>query len=228
MKMLCIFSGGEGVQVMKRANLRKCNCAAAGAIFAAGILCGCAQRNYLTLRTTPARAELKDTEIAVPAPHVEVVNPNPAGPGEPIVLPVEVTGTWTFTVPRTVTQVEQQEGDVDRFSLYNGRPAAMDTPFVVITVARDQKSIAEGDAATYKISAQRDYAMNGNVVHEWTGLTATGAAFSELMIRQPGAAAGGSGEAAETCHAMAVVKTADEQKTAQGILGSIVWRASGR
>jgi len=188
------------------------------------LLSGCTHESYLTQQTTPERAALTDSQIAVPppTPHVTLVNPNPAGPGEPLVLPVEVTGTWTFTTPTTTTRVERRFGDTDQFSIYDGRPAPADTPLVLITVARNQQPIAASDAAAYKVTSQRDYAMNGNVVHEWTGQTAAGAAFSELLIRRPGEDL----QQGETCHAIAIVKNADQQKTALGILGSIVWQPS--
>jgi hypothetical protein len=187
------------------------------------LLAGCAHESYLTQQTTPDRAELRDKEIPVPPPppHVDVVNPNPIGPGEPIVLPVEVTGTWTFTTPASTTRVERKVGDTDQFSIYDGRPSPTDTPIVVITVARDQQPIAASDPAHYKVANQREYAMNGNIVHEWTG-QAGGAGFSELLIRRPGE----NLQEGETCHAMAIVKTPDQQKTALGILSSIVWEPS--
>lgn len=191
-------------------------------VFSCAGLAGCAHESILTRQTVPFRAELSDKEIPVPPPHVEVVNPSPIAPGEPLVLPTEVVGNWDFSAPRTVTQVEHKQGDTDQFLLYMGRPGPTDTPFVVITVAADQKSIAESDPATYKITGQRDYIMNGNVVHEWTGLMAGGAGFSELLIRRPGA----QGTTGQTCHAMAVVKTPEEQKVAQPILGSLTWQPS--
>ena len=180
------------------------------------------RESYLTQQTSPNRASLTDDQILVPPPpppHVTVVNPPP---GQPLILPVEVTGTWTFTTPTTTTRTERKIGDTDQFSIFDGRPSPTDTPLVVITVARDQKSLAESDPAAYKITNQREYPMNGNLVHEWTGQTTAGSGFSELLISRPGEDL----QQGETCHAIAIVKNAAQQKTALAILGSIIWEPS--
>jgi hypothetical protein len=182
---------------------------------------GCDTPSPLERQTRPERAEFGDQLIAVPPePRAEMVRSEATAAGE--IASQEVTGIWTFTTPPTVTRIERKNGDIDQFTLYNGQPAPTDTPFLVITVSRSQKSIAEAEPATYKISSQRDYSMNGGLVHEWIGQTSSGAGFCELMIRRPGAA----GETGDLCHAMALARTDEEQKLALAILASIVWKPS--
>lgn len=193
------------------------------AMLVAGGLAGCAGDSFLEQRTQVDRAAYGDQAIPVPPPvaRVETVNPNPIGPGR--MMTVEhVAGTWKFTAPETVTRVERRTGDMDQFSLYAGQPAPTDTPFAVITTTRNRASIVEADPATYKISGQREYVMNGAIAKEWTGLTNLGAGFCELVVRKPGT----EGQTGDVCHAIAVVKTPDEQKLAAEILGSIVWQAN--
>jgi len=190
------------------------------AVVSAGAITGCAGDSFLEQRTKSDRAEYGSELIPVPPPHVEPVNANPIGPGGVLIIDDKVMGTWKFTTPPTVTRVERKTADYDQFSLYNGRPAPTDTPFLVITTTRNRESIAAGDPATYKVAGQREYVMNGVIAQEWTGLTNTGQGFCEMVVRKPGA----EGSTGDVCHAMAVVKNEDEQKLALGILGSIVWQ----
>ena len=136
--------------------------------------------------------------------------------------PPQITGTWTFTVPRTVTRVMKKTGELTQYSLYAGRPAANDTPIVVITVgppsAAPENSVAESDPATYKVTGTRSYVLNGNIAHAWTGTTSTGSAFSELVLTRPGATA-----TSDVCHAMATARNTAERTEALAILGSITW-----
>jgi len=175
---------------------------------------GCRTHSFLDQQTVPDRAKYGSKALPVSEePAVKVVQPTPSG----IDLPEdEVAGTWTFTVPATVTRVEHKTDAFDEYTLFNGRPGPNDKPFVVITVNKDRGGSAEKDAE-YKVASQRDYTMNGNVVHEWTGQTAAGVGFSELLIRRPGTA----GETGDVCHVLALARNNDEQKLALSILGSI-------
>ena len=183
------------------------------------ILAGCESSSPLDSRTNPDRPDYGKEAIAVPPPHVDIVNPDPRGADGGVVITDQVVGTWTFTSPPTVTRVERKTADFDRFSLYTGIPAPTDVPFLVITVSRDRASTAEADPGTYQVSGKREYVMNGNIAQEWTGLTKAGAGFCELIVRKPGTA----GQTGDVCHAMALARTEDEQKMALAILGSIVW-----
>jgi len=176
------------------------------------------------------RADLTDQPVEVThnppaAPVGDIVNSEPTGQAPPSAPGAvdEVTGTWDFTVPSTVTRVEKKNDELSEYSLYYGRPAPTDKPFVVITVApptdagADKASQAAADTATYKVSGTRTYILNGAVASEWTGRTKDGAAFCELILNHPG---GG-----DVCHAMAIAGDEEQRKLALQILGSIVWKA---
>jgi hypothetical protein len=187
----------------------------------AGVVSGCGRSSIFDARYEPYRAEFGQERIPVApaAPKVQMVNPDPVPGIAPIVVE-QVTGTWTFVTPPTVTRVERKTSEFSQFSLYMGRPAAGDMPFVVITVSPESKALAETDAENYKVAASRTYALNGNVCQEWTGNTKNGRGFCELLIRKAGDKPG------DVCHALATVKTAEEQKLALEILGSITWTAN--
>jgi hypothetical protein len=187
----------------------------------------------LNARYVPERAEFGNEAIPVPPPapppHVEIVNEDPTAkaggalPSPETGVPA-VTGTWTFVTPETVTRVEHKTAAFSRYSLYTGRPGPTDLPFVVITVSKgmggEAAGVAAADAAGYKVTGEREYTLNGNNVHEWTGNTAQGAGFSELIVRKTG-----SGASADVCHAMAIVRSAAERDVALSILASIRWKA---
>ena len=190
-----------------------------------GVGCvACQGPGFLEQRTGADRAEYGDKAIPVapPPPHVEIVNPDPVRAGAPA-MPGEVVvvGTWTFTTPPTVTRVHRQTVTTDQYSLYNGRPGAGDLPFLVITVSRDRAGVAAGEPGVYRIANQRDFNLNGQVAHEWTGNTNTGAGFCELIVSRGGDAGG------DVCHAMGIARTGEEQQLLTEILASIVWKAAG-
>lgn len=192
---------------------------------------GCRSSSYLDQRYSPSRADLPDRELPnqprwTPSPVGPMVNPEPTNQSPVETSAPVITGTWTFTTPRTLTRTMKKTGELTQYALYAGRPAANDTPIVVITVGPPAapgaaQSQAESDPATYKVTGTRSYVLNGNVVTEWTGTTSTGAAFSELLLKRPGAA-----ESSDVCHAMATARTTDERKTALEVLGSLTWKAS--
>jgi hypothetical protein len=180
---------------------------------------GCGRSSIFDGRYMPERAEFGQEILPNPpasTPQVRVVNADPVPGIGPVVIE-QVTGTWTFVTPPTVTRVERKTDEFSQFSLYNGRPSPGDTPFVVITVSAEPKGIAESDPENYKVANSRVYALNGNVAQEWTGNTKAGRGFCELLIRKPGEKPG------DLCHAMAIVKNADEQKLALDILASLKW-----
>jgi hypothetical protein len=197
-------------------------------LLATATFSGCASKSFLDTQYAPYRADLKDQPVEVThtppaATPVDVVNPDPAQTTA-IAPPVQevITGTWTFTTPTTVTRNERKNNQLSEFSLYNGRPNATDKPFVVITVApadSDGGSHAQADPDQFKTSATREYVLNGNLAKEWSGLTNTGAAFCELIVRRPG-------NDGDICHAIAIAKTTADRKLALDILGSITWQAA--
>ncbi len=176
--------------------------------------------SILSDRTDPSRAGFGNQTIAVEPRGADTVNPDPRGPGGSLVVTEEIRGTWTFTCPATVTQLERKTAEYDQFSLYVGRPGATDKPFVVITVTKDRRTIAPADPAMYTISDQRQYALNGNIAEQWAGTTSDGAGFCEVIARRIGDANG------DVCHAMAVSRNEEQRKMALEILGSITWKAA--
>ncbi|HVT81418.1 MAG TPA: hypothetical protein VHM90_12250 [Phycisphaerae bacterium] len=192
-------------------------------LLGAGLLAGCAYdgHSFLEFGTTPERATYGAEAINVPPAPARPTPGNPPPENRNPIVENRVTGTWTFTTPRTVTRVERRTGSYDQFSLYNGQPQPTDRPFAIVTVTKDRSSIAEQDPATYKIANKREYVLNGGIAQEWTGTTDAGAGFCELIVRRPG----GEGQSSDVCHAMALARNEEEQKLALGILGSIVWTA---
>jgi hypothetical protein len=182
-------------------------------------LAACERQPSLETQAVSERPAYGKDVILVP-PHVDIKNPDPRRADGGVIVTEEVRGTWKFNCPANVTQIERRTGNFDQFSLYMGRPQPQDVPFVVITVSRDRKSLAEG-AAEYQITGRREYVMNGNVAQEWTGQMSNGAGFCELIVRRPGTA----GETGDVCRVMAVVKNEDQQKAATEILAGIVWKA---
>jgi len=186
-------------------------------LLAAAMLAGCGTSSVFDQRYVPDRAEFGSEKINVPPapatlPHVDVINDDPTA--NPDVVD-HIAGTWTFVTPPTTTRIERKTPSFSQYSLYNGRPEAADTPFVVVTVSSDAGGTAESDTENYKIAASRTYSLNGNIAQEWTGNTKAGRGFCELVIKKPGDKPG------DICHAMAIVKNADEQKLALSILASI-------
>jgi hypothetical protein len=186
-------------------------------VMAVGALVGgCKSSSPLDQRTTPYRATYGNEKI-----DLRTLPPGPdtaaAGGATTATAPAEL-GNWTYTTPTSVTRDEHKNGTIDEVSFFVGRPGADDLPFLVISTTRDHATRAEHDPA-FKIQQQREYSMNGNVVHEWTGLTATGSGFSELLVRRPGDTAGQE----QVCHAIALARTEEEQKLALAILSSITW-----
>jgi hypothetical protein len=219
------MTGNDRKRERGMASLLRMTMAAVAAALGAGVcLTGCRSGSPLDHSYAPARANLPDQALpnVVPAPPVNVVNPEPTSTAPAPQVQPQITGTWTFTVPPTVTRVMKKTANLMQYSLYAGRPAANDTPIVVITVGSPEDatatSIAEADPATYKVTGQRGYVLNGNIAHEWTGTTSTGSAFSELVLTRPGA-----DETSDVCHAMATARNAAERTEALAILKSITW-----
>lgn len=182
---------------------------------------GCTNYSPLSQRYEPSRADYGDRLIPVipQAPKVDVVNPTPVGDSTGPTVIEQIKGTWVYTVPPTVTRVDQRTAEFSQASLYNGRPKATDTPFLVIHVGPSGESLVEADKDTYTVTAQRSYVFNGAFVNERQGKTKSGGGFVELIFTKP---VGGG----DVCRAVAVAKTAEERKLALDIIHSIVWKAN--
>ncbi len=182
-----------------------------------GVVGGCEMPSILTEPTQSPRAKFGNAVLATRPTTPEV------GSGfldTPVVELNRIGGTWTFTVPPTVTQVERRTAEYHQFSLYVGRPAPTDTPFLVITVGRNPKSVVWAEPQTYKNPQSREYILNGEAAAESVGLTDSGAAYTELVVTRAGSQAGTS----DACHALAIAKNDEQRKLALEILQSIVWK----
>jgi hypothetical protein len=116
-----------------------------------------------------------------------------------------------------VTRLQRTTGRFDQVTMYQGRPAPSDTPFLVITVAPDAGDARAADAGLQPTSSRR-YIMHGLIVDEWTGYTREGhLPFAQLLIQRPG---GG-----DELYASAIAKDETQRQLAEAILGSIRWHA---
>ena len=141
-------------------------------------MAGCQSSHYLDSRTDPFRPSYGHDVI--PVTHVDIVNPEPRGADGGIVISDEAPGTWIFTAPPTVTQVEHKTNDFDRFSLFNGVPVATACALHDHHAHARWFEPAESDPDNFKVDNKRQYAMNANIAAEWTGHTKSGAGFCEL------------------------------------------------
>jgi len=129
----------------------------------------------------------------------------------------QTMGTYDFVVPPTVTQVKRTTNDFEQYSLYMGRPAPTDTPFLVITVG--PRVQLESQQPETKLAAEnvRRYSLNGLIATEWTGHTTDHRLpFCEIL-----AAHGSTGD---QLAAVAVARNDEQRKAALDILASITWR----
>jgi|SRR5271170_1968961 len=130
----------------------------------------------------------------------------------------QVVGTYTFTIPPTVTQFKKTVGTTVQYLLYNGQPTADQTPFMTITVAPDVQQTTAGDP-NFQIQNQRTYTLNGLAAQEWTGYTVDKAPFTEIILTN--LSGGGS-----KLDALAVATDEQTRELALSILQSIQWQAA--
>ena len=180
------------------------------------LLAGCQSMSPIQQRQRIGRPEFGEDVIAVNASSkaeaepVKAGGPTLSGAKAPV-----VSGTWEFTTPTTVTRMKKSTEKIDQYSLYNGRPAPTDTPFVVITTSAEAKSLVEAGPADYTVKETKTYLLNGLPTREINGYTKGKQPFCELIVLRADG---------DQLHAMAVAKNDDERKLALGILGSITWK----
>jgi hypothetical protein len=133
----------------------------------------------------------------------------------PPAVAAQVVGSYTFTIPPTVTEFEKTQGPMQQYLLYNGKPTPDQTPFLTITVAPDIDQATAKDP-NFHIQNQRTYMLNDLAAQEWTGYTADQAPFTELIITNP---SGG-----EKLDALAVAPDEPTRQLALNILESIRWQ----
>jgi hypothetical protein len=202
---------GTSVVTEEKRHTMKTTLLAAGALVF--LLAGCQHEYFLARPAWVPRAELDETALAAKAPATE----GAAGGGAGGTQTVEdtVTGTYTFTTPKNVTELQVGSTDYSVYQLYVGEAKPTDTPLVVITVASKIESEAASGAGDLKAVKSRSYTLNGLTTQEWTGKTTEGLPFCELIISH--------GDTGEKLHAIAIARDEASRKIALDILASITW-----
>jgi len=126
-----------------------------------------------------------------------------------------VAGTYTFTIPQTVTLFKRINGTMQQYLLYKGQPTADQTPFMTVTVAPNVQQTTATDP-NFQIQGQRTYTLNGLAAQEWTGYTADKAPFTEIILSN---SSGGF-----KLDALAVATDESTRELALSILQSIQWQ----
>lgn len=193
-----------------------------GVVSAVGVVGGCESENFLKFRQDIPRADLGlDAQTArVPATRERGVIDEVTTPG----IEDRVVGTYTFVVPETVTQIKKTGETLTQYLLYFGTPAAEDRPIVRIEIGPKVESEAMAGTGEFKslkdgvLPKLRVYSLNGLEVHEYSGHTAAGLPFCELVVSH--------GDGGDELHAVAVARDAETRKVALDVLGSIGWKAA--
>ena len=190
------------------------------AIFSAALalllLAGCAGYNPLAHPQNSYRANLTNHVISVrefTAPSRESgISSGSVMPGQ--LEPAAVTGTYSFTVPYSVTSFKKSTATYRQYLLYNGRPTPNQKPFCILTVAA-KVARNSGNSLKFNVSSKRTFILNGLAAHEWTGYTNAGNPFAELIVSHLG---GG-----DKLDALAIAPNDQIRKMALKILSSIHW-----
>jgi len=188
------------------------------------LVAGCEDGRFLTRQQDVDRANLP--EQALPGAGEKAQAPEDNGltttkSGDVSIKPPveEITGTYQFTTPTSVTRIDKVKGDYEQYLLYWGRPAEGDTPFLVLTVGPKIEASSEQADSNLKAENNRIYRLNGLIAKEWTGYTADKKLpFCELVVSHPGKG--------NECHAVAVVKNDAQRKVALEVLGSLTWQVN--
>ncbi|MGC9259996.1 MAG: hypothetical protein ACP5I8_07970 [Phycisphaerae bacterium] len=180
------------------------------------LLAGCAGYNPLAHPQNSYRAELSEHVISVPeiaAPARESgISYGSVMPGQ--LAPAVITGTYSFTVPYTVTSLKKSTATYRQYLLYNHRPTPNQKPFCILTVAAKVGRNCKHNL-NFNITGRRTFILHGLEVHEWSGYTNSGSPFAELIISHLG---GG-----DKLDALAIASNPRVRKMALKILSSIHW-----
>jgi hypothetical protein len=186
-------------------------------LLAAGVLmsllAGCQHEYFLSQAAWVPRADLDEKALAAKAPVVSTVTRE--GTAATQTVEDSVTGTYTFTTPKNVTQLQVGSTEYSVYQLYVGEARPTDTPLLVITVAPKVESEAASGAGDLKMEKSRSYSLNGLATQEWTGKTTQGLPFCELIVSH--------GDKGEKLHAIAIARDEASRKVALDILASITW-----
>jgi hypothetical protein len=182
---------------------------------AAVVVGGCSQDLSLAERTYAPRAEGALTPLSAPAQKpagVREVNITDAGE---IKFTEPVTGTYLFTIPQNVTNVKTTGPNIAAYQLYLANAKPTDRPLLVIEIGASLASEAEVGGAELKAENSRKYLLNGLAASEWTGKTADGYPFCELIVSH--------NDKGDKLRALAIARDKDSRQLALDILASIRW-----
>ena len=132
---------------------------------------------------------------------------------QPAIPPV--SGTYSFTLPASVSGFKSVQGRRQQYRLYLGAGVAGRKPFVTITVAPRLRQVTKADP-NFPITSQAQFLFHGLRAREWTGYTPAQEPFTELMLSHGGG---------EQLDALAVAGSRAERRAAMAILESIRWQA---
>jgi hypothetical protein len=192
--------------------------AAALALF---FLAGCAGYNPLAYPQYSYRANLKDHVISMheltaspgsPQQQESGISTGSVMPGE--LAPASATGTYSFTVPDTITSFKKSTATYRQYLLYAGRPTPNQKPFCILTVAANVARNC-GNSLKFNVKARRTFVLNGLEAHEWSGYTNAGDPFAEIIVSHLG---GG-----DQLDALAIAPDNRVRAMALKILSSIRW-----
>ncbi len=180
------------------------------------VLTGCEGYNPLAYPQRSYRANLTDHTISVheiaPTRQESGISSGSVMPGQ--LPPAAVTGTYSFTVPDTITSFKKSTTTYRQYLLYDGRPTANQKPFCILTVGAKLARNCDNNL-NFNITGKRTFILNGLSAHEWSGYTNAGNPFAEIIVSHLG---GG-----DKLDALAIAPNARVRNIALKILGSIHW-----
>jgi hypothetical protein len=132
----------------------------------------------------------------------------------PDIKPV-TAGTYTFTVPKSISSFKKSGETLQEFLLYYGVPTANQKPFVTMVVARHLQTACVKNPM-FRVQSHRKFILNGLFATEYTGYTTAGQPFAELLLSH--------GKDGDKLEALAIVPNNKQRKIALKILQSIHWK----
>ena len=165
---------------------------------------------------TPAGATATGFPAHISGTHHAVANPPAAPLAIPDIQPV-TTGTYSFTLPHNVSSFKKFGDTLQEYLLYYGIPHPNQKPFLTMVVAAHVRPACVGNPL-FRVHSNRTFILNRLSAREYTGYTAAGMPFAELILSH--------GNHGDRLDALAVVPNNTQRKTALKILASIHFKAN--